>query len=219
MQIKINNLDGNPLNRGEFKYEVDPPLDHVDADDQHAMLHLVKPKHRADFKSQLKSFGIDPYSMRPVLTVHDMRSRIYITKNKQPFMSISFDRADAAVWWAKFKFVEIEPELNEIPYTEGDAETRQYMEKVLRRMVGDIRTEFPFIEQNLTPKYNKSFSALSAKLPFFPLLVKTGLNNNEGMRLAVGGALALVVFLGYVAIRKTRRLRSAKKEQPVSSGV
>lgn len=218
MQIKINDIDSNSLNRGELKYEIDPPLEPKGPDDQNGMLHLVKPKHRADFKSQLQKLGLDPYTMRPVLTVHDMRSRIYITKNKQPFMSISFDRADTGTWWAKYNFVEIEPELNEIPYTEGAAATRQYMEKVLGQIVGEIRTEFPFIEQNLTPKYNKSFNALKEKLPFFPLLVKTRMNNVYGMLTAVIGVFAVFAFLGYLTVKKTRGYFESKKRQGTITG-
>jgi hypothetical protein len=208
MQIKINDLDANPLNRGEIKFNIEPLAEKTSRspqpDDSHSMIGLVDPKHRTDFKSRLVALGLDPYSMKEVLTVHDMRSRIFITKNKQPFMSISLDRADTSAWWVKYNFVEIEPELNEIPYTEGDATMRQYMEKVLGQIVNEIKTEFPFIEQNLTPKYNKSFDALKEKLPFFPLLVRARMNNIEGMLVTVIGVFATFVFLGYL-IAKTKK--------------
>lgn len=219
MQIKINDLNSNALNRGELKYDIEPPLQKETQDDMHPMIGLVKPKHRVDFISRLRAMDLDPYSMREVLTVHDMRSRIYITKNKQPFMSISFDRADTSTWWAKYNFVEIEPELNEIPYTEGDAATRQYMEKVLGQVVSEIRTQFPFIEQNLTPKYNKSFNALKERLPFFPLLVKTRMNNTEGMLVTIVGILALVAFLGYLVVKKTKGYLLARKEGNITAGI
>lgn len=221
MQIKINNIDTNDINRGEIKFDIEPPTEKTSRnpkpDDNHPMIGLVEPKHRADFKSRLVSLGLDPYSMKEVLTVHDMRSRIYITKNKQPFMSISFDRADTSTWWTKYNFVEIEPELNEIPYTEGDAATREYMDKVLAQVMNEIRTEFPYIEQNLTPKYNKSFNALKERLPFFPLLVKTKTNNAEGMLVIVGGLLALVTVLGYMTIKKTKNIL-ARKEKAADTG-
>ena len=201
MQIKINNVDNNPLNRGEFKFDIEPPQNSASRDDRHPMLHLVKPDHRQDFKGRLEALGIDPYSMKEVLTVHDMRSRIYITKKGQPFMSISFDRADARIWWATYNFVEIEPELNEITYTEGDAATREYMEKVLGQVVGEIRKEFPFIEQNLTPKYSKSYNALNEQLPFFPLLVKFNVHNWQGMMLVAIIFAALVGLAIYIPLR------------------
>lgn len=215
VQIKLNKLDAEkPLNRGELKYEVEPPAQPVDRDDQHPLLHLVKPEHREDFKARLREQALDPYSLKEVLTVHDMRSRIYITKNKLPFMSISFDRADTGIWWAKYNFVEIEPELNEIPYTEGDAATREYMEKVLGQIVSEIRTEFPFIEQNLTPKYNKSFNALEEQLPFLKFLVKNQMNNTQGL----GIILLLIMTPIIIGLHfLSRKIRSRKKGLPPPS--
>jgi hypothetical protein len=216
MQIKLNNIDtNNPLNRGEIKFDIEPLLKKTgrdpQPDDRHPMIGLVDPKHRADFKARLVALGLNPYSMKEILTVHDMRSRIYITKNKQPFMSISLDRVDTNMWWAEYRFAEIEPELNEIPYTEGDEKTRQYMSEVLGKIVGDIKTQFPTIEQNLTPKYSKSFNGLEERLPFFTLLVRTRTNNTEGMLVVVGGILALSIFLGYQAFRKTKSILTKEK--------
>jgi hypothetical protein len=203
MQIKQNNIDGNVLRRGETKYDIEPPAYSVSDDDAHGMLHLVKPEQREGFKARLKAMGLDPSSMMPIVTVHDMRSRIYIKKDGNPFMSVSFDRVDARIWWATANFIEIEPELNEIAYTDADPATRQYMETVLQKIIENIQHEFPDIQRNLTPKYNKSFNILNDKLPFMKLLISTGLHGSDAMLIVVF-VLVMLCALGYSILQKSR---------------
>jgi hypothetical protein len=203
MQIKLNNISSNPLDRGEIKYDIREiePGEITTPIDNHPMIGLVKRSHRDGFIQRLKDMGLDPMTMRPVLTVHDYRSRIYILKDQKPFMSVSFDRASANIWWAGTNFIEIEPELNEIAYTDADEETRKYMESILGIIVSDIHAQFPYIERNLTPKYGKSFNALEAQLPFLPLLVKFNLNDVKGMFIVLVPLIIVIISLLY-AIRK-----------------
>lgn len=207
LQVKVNDPDPASLNRGEYKYAIEPPQKIKSFDDEHPVLGMVKRSQREDLKARLTNLGIDVYALRPVLTVHDMRSRIYIKKAGQPFMSISFDRADTRLWWMQHHFIEIEPELNEIPYTDGSAETRTYMEEVLDQVVSDIRGRFPEIQQDLTPKYNKSFLALQERFSLFPFLVRTKLNGDSGL-LTIGSiGLFATMGGGYLVVRRWQDVR------------
>ena len=180
------------------------------------MLGIVKPSHREAFKVRLQSLGLDPYSMREILTVHDLRTRVYILKNGKPFMSISLDKVHSRIWWAKVRFTEIEPELNEIAFTDADPETRKYMESVLAQIVSEIREACPYIESDLTPKYNKTLNAAARWLPFVQLLAWADLLSTQAM-LFVLGAVALLAFVALrYAVRGMKhptrgvaRLRSA----------
>ncbi|MGH7151458.1 MAG: CYTH domain-containing protein, partial [Planctomycetota bacterium] len=154
MQIKRNDISANRLERGEIKFEIEPPQHPNSEEDRHPMLGRVKPEHREPFKQRLAEMGLDPQRMKPILTVRDVRRRVYILRDGKPFMSVSFDQASSDIWWARTAFCEIEPELNEIGFTEADEETRAYMETVLAKVVADIRARFPSITQDLTPKYN-----------------------------------------------------------------
>ncbi|MFN7970796.1 MAG: CYTH domain-containing protein [Acidobacteriota bacterium] len=216
LQIKVNDPDPASLNRGEYKYAIEPLEKIRTFDDEHPVVGLVKRSQREEMRSRLGSMGIDPYALRPVLTVHDMRSRIYIKKAGQPFMSISFDRADTSVWWVRHRFIEIEPELNEIPYTDGSAETRAYMEKILEQVVADVRGRFPEIAQDLTPKYNKSFAALQSQLPVFPWLVRAKLNDQNGLVTLATVGVMLVGGAGFLTGRRTlaRRRRGRAGHPP-----
>jgi hypothetical protein len=130
MQIKLNNITSNTLERGEIKFAIEHRLPKT-AEDAHPMLGIVKPGHRELFKQRLVGIGLDPQAMRPVLTVRDLRTRVYFNRDDKPFMSISFDQASSKLLWAEYRFVEIEPELNEIGFTDADPEMRRYMESVL----------------------------------------------------------------------------------------
>jgi hypothetical protein len=208
MQIKQNDISDNDLERAEIKFEIDPRRRSNSPEAQHPMLGRVRKEHRKPFKERLVAMGLDPESMRPVLTVKDIRRRIYLLKDDKPFMSISHDQASSSLWWGSARFCEIEPELNEIGFTEADAETRAYMETVLHRVVQDILTRFPDIQRDLTPKYNKAFDRLEEDVPFLRALVKMGLQD-YGSLFAVSGGVALVV--GIIAVprllkgKRTRR--------------
>lgn len=185
VQIKINNLTpGKELERGEYKFEVELSKGIKNAEDAHPLFGIVKPSHREELKQRLRALGLDPSKMRPILTVEDLRRRIYITRYGEPFMTISHDQAHSELMWARAEVVEIEPELNEIPFTEGGPEVKRYMEQIGAKVSAIIMEEFPQIKQDLTPKYNKMFSQFEAEIPLLRLLIRTKLDN-AGMLLTV----------------------------------
>jgi hypothetical protein len=179
MQIKVSSISDNELERGEIKFDIERPRRIESAADRHPLLGRVKPDHRAPFVRRLEALGLDPEKMRPILTVRDQRRRVYVLRGGLPFMSISHDRTSSRVWWGRSEFCELEPELNEIGFTDADPATRAYMESVLERVVADVRARFPRIERDLTPKYNKSFDRIEAELPFLRLLVRAGMQDQE----------------------------------------
>jgi hypothetical protein len=215
MQVKLNSITDNPLARGEIKYGIEYPERIEDLEDRHPMIGIVQRSHRKDFKKRLADLGLDPVSMRPILTVRDVRSRVYLGRFGKSFMSISFDRAGAELWWAKARFVEIEPELNEIIFTEASPEMRAHMEGILESIVDDLHRQFPFLTRDLTPKYNKSFQILASQIPGLRLLVAVNLHQRSGLiGLSVAAAL-LVAALGYGGYRLVgRRAQPPLKPAP-----
>jgi hypothetical protein len=182
------------------------------------MLGRVKAKHRDPNNQRIASNGLDPEAMRPILTVRDVRRRIYLLKNGKPFMSVSHDQATAGLWWGWARFCEIEPELNEIGFTEADPQTRAYMETVLHRVVSDLLAAFPEIERNLTPKYNKAFDQLEADVPFLRAMVRHGFHDDGMVVLVLGGA-ALVGGLTVFSRLSRRRPRRAPAVSHGSRGL
>lgn len=166
MQVKLNHISENKFERGEIKFDIKHYEDPESAEDLHPMLGIVKKSHRKEFKEVLRGIGLNPVEMKPVLTVKDHRRRVYILKNRNPFISLSVDHVTSELGGKKAEFSEIEPELNEIIFTDADAETKKYMEGTNAKIIGDLLEKFPFIKRDLTPKYNKSFNQLKEQGAF-----------------------------------------------------
>jgi hypothetical protein len=212
MQLKLNHVsEKNPLMRGELKYEIRYPTRIEEPEDAHPMLGIVKPSQREALKHRLAAIGVDALSLRPVVTVDDTRRRIYFDKHGVTTLSITLDHVTSRVWWAKTKFCEIEPELNEIVFTEADAEKRARMEAMLTKIVGDICTQFPSIARNLTPKYNKTFDRIEEQLPFMRFLVRNNLTST-GVMMSGLAAIAVLCVLSALLIRESIRRRRAHAE-------
>lgn len=193
LQIKISGVSGSALQRGEVKFEIDHRSNMKTQEARHPMIGLVRPAHREGLRTRLADLGMDAESMRPILTIQDRRTRVYILKDGKPFMSISHDKARSELLWAKFEMVEIEPELNEIAYTEAGPETRAYMEKIGAAISARIKEEFPYLVQDLSPKYNRAFAAFESQIPFLRLLVRTNMIKQDHLFAAL---FALVFVIG-----------------------
>lgn len=172
VQIKVNEISSDPLIRAEYKFNVRYPTEPQTAEDKHPLLGIVDPSQREDFKKRLREIGIVAEELKPVLSLDDTRRRIYIYQGDEPFFSISLDHTTSSWLWAKTEFVEIEPELDEVTYTEADQKKRQLMEQSLSRMIADIHAKFPFVVQDLDPKYVKAFHSLEKQRPFLKTFVR-----------------------------------------------
>ncbi len=166
LQIKLSPDSVNLLERKEMKFEIKPAEKPKSPEDMHPMLGLVKESQREELKAALKPLGLDALEMRPVLTIKDLRTRIYLLRDGKPFISISHDVASSEVNGKKAKIVEIEYELNEIAFTEADDETRKYMEAVNARLIEMVLRRFPDLKRDLTPKYNRAYEQLKKQGAF-----------------------------------------------------
>lgn len=206
MQIKVSKISANYLERGEFKYAVQYPKQPRSPDDQHPMLGPVKPSQREEFKKRLTAMGLVPYQMKPILTVTDHRKRLYILRSGKPFISISVDHATGEALGKSVEFVEIEPELNEVAFTEADPAMRKFMESTNAAIIDDIMAAFPSAMRDLTPKYNKAFERLEARTTFFRFRIRVGANG-------LFTAAVLGIFLAGSAVWILRRRRTAPKAE------
>jgi hypothetical protein len=174
VQIKINDISSNDQSRGELKFDIRDDGKTDDTDDLQPLIGLIKDSDRDDFKDVMSQINVDPYELQKILTLQQHRRSIYITYNGDPFMSIRFDEVTSKMLWANYSHCEIEIELNEIPYTEGDEVQRESMESVKQEIMSHILQEFPDIALDLTPKYNKAFNYFDAEIPWFRIIIKLG---------------------------------------------
>lgn len=194
VQIKLNDISDNPLARAEYKFDVTTQAAIRDADDLHPVIGLVRKGQRADFQRRITELGLDPYALRPVLTLQQRRRRVYLTRGEAVVMTISLDDVTSRLYWATAGFTELEPEINEILYTGADGETRRFLEELQARVVTDIQGAFPDIRRDLTPKYNKAFYQFEKQLPFLRAGLTFGYEKLVAVPLlpaaAAGGAAA-----------------------------
>lgn len=161
MQIKINHIDGNDLNRGEFKYPIRhyKPGGKEAEDDYHPFLGVVKRKSRPAIIERLKTYGIDALTLEPTILITQYRKRLYVYHDTSAFATITLDIDTAFYMGDTTLFTELEMELNEIAYTNNDSTQRGKMEGINSLFQKDLLDHFPAIHQDQTPKYNKAAHA------------------------------------------------------------
>ena len=173
MQIKLNR--GNPdepLNRTEIKFKIRGSGNPKVPDDLHPVLGIIERDQREDFKARVREIGIDPYELRPILTLQQERRRVYISEGDAPLMTLSLDLVSSDRLYKTVQLVELEPELNEIGYTEAGPARRAHMERLREAIMVDLRERFPDMRRDLTPKYNKVFNAFAGAIPFFSYMIR-----------------------------------------------
>ena len=202
MQFKVNAIDGNELNRGEYKYEIkysgkpNQPLD------IHPFFNNIRQDLRQPITERLAEHGIDAFSLFPTIRIDQIRKRVYISLRGDAFATMTLDFVTANFGGKATKYVELELELNEINYTLGDSTTRATMEAINEDIKGDLLKTFPSIVQDQTPKYNKGFVALGLKdFEYRPLFGMT----DKSISLIVLAILVLGVVLYHWRERKEQK--------------
>lgn len=160
LQVKINDIGDNELNRAEYKYPIKyygTPSTPIEG---HPLFRKIHQDHRAALAARLKEYGINALSLFPTIKIEQLRRRVYISLNSAPFATMTLDGVTASFAGKSAHYTELELELNEINYTLGDSTTRAKMEAINESIKGDLLATFPSIKQDQTPKYNKGFEAL-----------------------------------------------------------
>ncbi len=114
--------------------------------------------------------------------------------------------------WAKAELVEIEPELNEIIFTEADSAARHHMEDVNAQIRSALEQQFPELRQDLTPKYNKVFNQIRAQIPYIDTLIRVNLDRTSDFW-SIAGLLAFLLVGGVVFAVRSLFLRRRRMLQ------
>ncbi|MEO8067170.1 MAG: hypothetical protein ABI599_05710 [Flavobacteriales bacterium] len=163
MQVKINNVDSNQLNRGEYKFKVDTLLTDTastDPRERHPFLGLVAPLHRDSLLATLLRYGIAGDSLHATLLLDQLRRRIYLLRDTIPFATLSLDEVSAHFGDKSHYGHELELELNEIRYTAADSGAREAMELANGDIMERVLRRWPMLRQDQTPKYKKAWVAM-----------------------------------------------------------
>ncbi len=194
MQIKINDVDDNGLNRAEYKYLIKYSGKPNNALDIHPFFYNVHRDHRKALAERLSAYNINSLDLVPTILLEQLRKRIYISRNLSGFATLTLDFVTSKYEGKVEKFVELELESNEIKYTRGDSTTRAQMENLNSMIKSDLLNTFPSIKQDQTPKYNKAFIALGLRdFKYRPIFGLSDIQLTIGVSLIV--ALLTVIYL------------------------
>ena len=213
MQIKLN-VPGEELTRAEVKYPIKYYTEAKTQEDRHPVLGIIDRDFRPDFTAQLRQAGIDPWKLRPALTLEQRRRRMYLSDEVGPFATITVDETSSHKLWLSSKFTEVELELNEIRYSSASEAERAEMQRVTDAIKADVLAALPGIEQDQTPKYNKAYARLAGSSSLGPLALRMSVLD---MRM-VGSLAGLGLFGVWMIVMLLMRRRRNRRMHPATAG-
>ena len=154
LQLKLPLDDSTGVARQEIKFNVYTKIKNTDRQAMHPFWRYVRPRNREEINFHLANHDLTGNSLEPVVKVRQDRKRIYVSEKEGPFLTMTFDEV-CSFYFPYPCFTELELELNEIRFTDGNAEERERMEKINQSIKDKILTKFPELKQDQTPKYNK----------------------------------------------------------------
>lgn len=212
VQIKLS-VPGEAVSRVEVKFPVRHYPDIESQEDAHPLLGIVARGQRGEFQRMVRELGIDPWSLRQVLTLEQRRRRVYLSDAAGPFATLTLDQTSSRRLWLRARFTELELELNEVRYTASSQEERAAMETVTAAVKADLQHAFPGLAQDQTPKYNKAFAALERSSPAGPLIMRASFTRAQATSiLGLGGLLLYAIF---AVVREHRARRRAPARPPL----
>lgn len=162
VQVKLPTADKSGLAREEHKFDLYQKADRSDRKAMHPFLRYIKPKDRDELDLLLARFQTAGKNMSPDVKVKQIRKRIYVSQDGDPYMTFTLDKV-SSFYFPYSSFTELELELNEILYTQVDYAEKKKMESYNAAVKEKIANAFPNIQQDQTPKYNKMSSLLQTK--------------------------------------------------------
>jgi len=127
---------------------------------------------------------------------------------------VSHDSVTSELMGAKCAFVEIEPELNEIAYTEAEPAARAEMVRLGDEITAILMTRFPDLKRDLTPKYNKAFAAFEEQISALRFRIRMNLSTTD-----LAGFALLIIACAAGAILFIRWTFRSARPSPCHAGV
>ena len=203
IQLKVNGISTNILNRAEFKYPVKYYEEQTEMWDAHPFLGIAQRRYRQDIVDRLAGYGLDGTGLYPTIRLDQLRKRVYLYRGLDPFATLTLDHVTAHYGNDSAYFVELEMELNEINYTESDSASRAEMEEINADLKADLLKTFPSVHQDQTPKYNKA--ALRFNLPLADGTDAKKAKGGVSIVLWLFGGLSLLVIGGIILLSNKKK--------------
>ncbi len=154
LQLKLPLSDTTGVARQEIKFNVYTKIKKSDRQAMHPFWRYVRPKNREEVNLHIANHDLTGNDLRPAVKVRQDRKRIYVSEKGIPFLTMTFDEV-CSFYFPYPCYTELELELNEIRFTDGNADERARMEQVNQTVKDKILNQFSALKQDQTPKYNK----------------------------------------------------------------
>ncbi len=163
VQLKLPGNDSSGVLRQEIKFEIYENTKRGDRLAMHPFYRYIRPGDRDEVNRFLAQHNLKAQGLRPSIKMKQQRSRVYISEKGEALITLTLDRA-ASAYFPYPTFTELEMELNEIRYTEGDSSERRRMEQINEAFKQELLAAFPGLQQDQTPKYNKMQEIVGASI-------------------------------------------------------
>jgi len=163
VQVKLSSKKLNSTTRSEIKFVSSPIVRERGYLDQHPLFRLIDRGDRKKFRNFIKGLGQDALELRPLIKIQQKRKRVYLKKNGQAFATITLDLSTSQKFGLTVNFSEVELELNEVAYTLSSKSGRDAMELENNKLRMILKSQFPFLKQDQTPKFNKTINLFVSK--------------------------------------------------------
>lgn len=159
IQIKITPAGRFDL-RSELKFKVNNSNPNSSF-----FLDRIDPALRADFQKAI--FPLTSRDLRPILTLNQKRSRVYLDLDKINFLSFSVDKGQSTIWGKTGQLSSIDIGLVETAYTEADETLRKKFQDINAFVVDDLQKKFPELIKTSEDKYVVILSQIIRQIPLF----------------------------------------------------
>ncbi len=147
----------------EYKFGVPDVPDRNDIYARHPVLGRVDKDERERFEYELARFDIATEGLQSAFRFDQKRQRWYLSDSKGDMLTVSLDhvRLKSIPFHA---FTELEIEINENRYTNGNEAERAYLDTIQDKLVHLKKLDFPFMEADQRSKYEKMQTLIEGSL-------------------------------------------------------
>lgn len=150
--------------RNEIKFEVARQKQYTDARSRHAFLQHLKNADEERMAYHLAPYAIRPEQLITALKLKQTRKRIYLSDAaNESYATLTLDKVSHANFPFQ-SYAELELELNEIRYTQSDAQGREKMENLNAEIKQALFSKFPSLKVDQRSKYRKLREQIAGSL-------------------------------------------------------
>ncbi len=154
--------------RNELKYTLTAPTIGTFAEryiNQESLLRIMEPDERDLFSARMEEVGVNAKRLKPLISLNQERRRVYLRYNGEKVFTLTLDIATSEQNFVKAKFAQLDIEISELVFTASTQQKKEHWLDVQQALFKDLKTQFPYLVQNQTPKVVRMLQVIEEKGP------------------------------------------------------